>query len=139
VNGNYQFLNVPSGNYYILLDVPYIPQLNQHAISVIGNQVVNGADFSVLPDGITAVDNIVLGLDNVAAMNVSIYPNPASNKIIVKTSEALNYTIVSVNGQTIQSGALIMGANEINTSSLTDGVYFVQLDNLPPQKLVIRK
>jgi hypothetical protein len=139
VNGNYQFLNVPSGNYYILLDVPYIPQLNQHAISVIGNQVVNGADFSVLPDGINAVDNIVLGLDNVAAMNVSIYPNPASNKIIVKTSEALNYTIVSVNGQTIQSGALIMGANEINTSSLTDGVYFVQLDNLPPQKLVIRK
>lgn len=139
VNGNYQFLNVPTGNYYILLDVPYIPQLNQHSISVIGNQIVNGADFSVLTDGITAVDNIVLGLDDVDAMNVSIYPNPASNKIIIKTGAGMNYTIVGVNGQTIQSGVLTMGTNEINTSNLTDGVYFVQLDNLPPQKLVIRK
>ena len=32
VNGNYYFENVPSGTFHVLLDVPYIPQVDEHSI-----------------------------------------------------------------------------------------------------------
>jgi hypothetical protein len=138
-NGNYQFLNVPTGNYYILLDVPYIPQLDQHAITLIGNQVINGADFAVMSDGISAIDNMVLGLDDDQYTVFDMYPNPASDLVHLKLSKNAHYELMTVSGQVLKNGSLNSGLNEIRLAELPEGIYFIRIENGPMEKLVIRK
>jgi hypothetical protein len=50
-DGSYSFANLPAGIYTVLVDAPYIPQLDQHTIPVTGNEQITGADLEVLTDG----------------------------------------------------------------------------------------
>lgn len=140
-NGNYQFQNVATGTYYVRMDVPYIPQLNDHLINLTGNQVVLGADFSVLSDGITAVDNLMLGITEESYAFVTLYPNPANEKVILNNSSnaTIFFTILSLEGQVIEKGIAGTGTTEIKTDNLTNGIYFVQLGENDLRKLIIKK
>lgn len=141
VNGNYQFQNVPTGVYSVRLDVPYIPQLNEHTITVTGNQIVLGADFSVLSNGITAEDNLTLGIVETTLSNVEMYPNPAKEKVIIKNDSGKEITIQinAIDGQLIQEVKIGLGINEILTSELSEGIYFVQIGSNDLRKLIIKK
>lgn len=141
VNGNYQFQSIPTGSYYIRMDVPYIPQLNDHLIMLTGNQHVLGADFSVLPDGITAVDNMMLGIIEQNNLNLSMHPNPANEKVIfLNTSgKEINYMILTIEGHEIENGIVETGNTEINTQNLSNGMYFVRFGSNDLRKLIIKK
>ncbi|WP_147676270.1 S8 family serine peptidase [Algibacter pacificus] len=64
-------------------------------------------------------------------MNVSVFPNPVSDKLIVnwnsKTSDAIGY-LYNVLGKMIGSFVLSKGDNEINMSALTKGFYVLKVD-----------
>lgn len=137
--GNFQFTSIPSGNYHIRLDVPYIPQLNDHAITVIGNEVVIGADFSVLLDGIYAIDNLALGIEEATLQTVSLYPNPAKEKVIIaNTSNAsVSFELITIDGQVIQSGMAGIGSTELSLEDISTGIYFVRLGSTDLRKLII--
>jgi hypothetical protein len=141
VNGDFEFQNVPTGNYTIKLDVPYIPQLNEHQITLTGNQVILGADFSVLLDGITAIDNLTLGVFEQTLSTVEMYPNPAKEKLLIKNASGnnLKVKINAINGQLIKEITLGNGINEICTSELEEGIYFVQIGANDLRKLIIKK
>jgi hypothetical protein len=141
VLGNFQFTSLPSGNYYIRLDVPYIPQLNNHSITVVGNDIVIGADFSILMDGIYAIDNLELGLEEANLIEVAIYPNPAKDKISISngSKEGLSFELITIDGQTIQKSLLGLGNNDLDLQNVAEGIYFIRLGSADLRKLIIKK
>jgi hypothetical protein len=123
------------------LDVPYIPQLNDHSITVVGNDIVIGADFSILMDGIYAIDNLELGLEEANLIEVAIYPNPAKDKISISngSKEGLSFELITIDGQTIQKSLLGFGNTEIDLQNVAEGIYFIRLGSADLRKLIIKK
>ncbi|MFY0674982.1 MAG: T9SS type A sorting domain-containing protein [Bacteroidia bacterium] len=56
-----------------------------------------------------------------------IYPNPASNKIVIETFESGSYFIFDLMGKETASGVLASVVNEIDISYLPSGIYSVKL------------
>jgi hypothetical protein len=68
--------------------------------------------------------------DVVAATDVVLYPNPANSTINVDLGDiTANYTgrIVDATGRTVWVGELEAGANAINISALSTGMYYVAI------------
>lgn len=70
-----------------------------------------------------------VGLDEFAAGTVSIYPNPASDIVMIKANGVYGYELVSVCGSVIQASSGLTGPVEVNVSGLTPGAYFVRLNS----------
>jgi hypothetical protein len=140
-NGNYQFTSVPTGVYSIKLDVPYIPQVNVHSISLVGNDVIIGADFSILSDGIIANDNLELGINEVVQYAVEMYPNPAKDKVVFSndSNSPISYELITINGMVIQKGSIGIGKSTLDVQNLTEGMYFVNIGGKELRKLVVKK
>ena len=67
-------------------------------------------------------------VDELGTKQISLYPNPAGNTINVDLGEiTTNYTgrIVDATGRTVWVGELEAGANAINISTLSTGMYYV--------------
>jgi hypothetical protein len=67
-----------------------------------------------------------LSSENVNNLNISIYPNPANNKLYIESNnvQQANYSITNMFGQQIAEGKLI---TEIDITSLINGVYFLKI------------
>ncbi len=141
VDGNFSFVGVNSGDYYILLDVPYIPQLNVHPITVVDGQNIVGADFTILLDGITAANNLALSLAENSVSKVTVYPNPAKDLIHIAnySGTASSFEIFGIQGNSVMTGELNSGIQTIETSELTNGVYIVEIGKKERIRLVISK
>ncbi|MDT0559437.1 T9SS type A sorting domain-containing protein [Ichthyenterobacterium sp. W332] len=81
-----------------------------------------------------AIDNFeILGTLSVNAFeanSISLYPNPTKGEIlnIQRTNiDELNYSVVNLLGQTIDSG--LLKNNQIDVSKLSSGTYFLLLNN----------
>ena len=76
------------------------------------------------------IETSVLGTNTFNNQRIfSIYPNPATNELYVKsiTDEELNYNITNTIGQIIQQG--IINTNQpIDVTNLTAGLYFISLN-----------
>ncbi len=84
-------------------------------------------------------EGMVLSVAGIKDANkISTYPNPVKNVLIINNLEQAieSYKIYTVNGQVIQSDSLVT-KNQINTSSLTPGVYLLELI-LGAKKTVIK-
>ncbi len=140
-NGNYQFTAVPTGFYSVKLDVPYIPQVNDHAISLIGNDIIVGADFSILTDGIVAIDNLELGINVETNYTIEMYPNPASDEVVFTngSNTPLSFELITVSGLVIQTGTIASGKSSLDIQHLSEGIYFVKFGESELKKLTIKK
>ncbi|MEN9977570.1 MAG: hypothetical protein RLZZ569_195 [Bacteroidota bacterium] len=140
-NGNYQFTAVPTGFYSVKLDVPYIPQVNDHAISLVGNDIIVGADFSILTDGIVAIDNLELGINVETNYSIEMYPNPASDEVVITngSNTPLSYQLITVSGLVIQTGTIASGKSSLDIQHLSEGIYFVKFGESELKKLTIKK
>lgn len=141
VDGNFSFVGVNSGDYYILLDVPYIPQLNVHPITVVDGQNIVGADFTILLDGITAANNLALSLTENSTSKVSVYPNPAKDLINITnhSGSVTEFEIFNIQGNSVLKGELSSGSQTISTRELNSGIYIVELTSGERARLVISK
>lgn len=69
-----------------------------------------------------------LGVDNHAAGRISIYPNPASEWVLVETGwEEGSFDVLTTSGQVITSGKLDQGNLFMNTGNFSNGLYLVSL------------
>ncbi len=57
--------------------------------------------------------------------NIEVYPNPASNVLILKTPSVTSITIINSLGQGISWHKLNLGENTIDISNLTPGLYHI--------------
>lgn len=140
-NGNYQFTAVPSGVFTIKIDVPYIPQVNEYEISLVGDDIIIGADYSIMLGGISAVGNLELGLNSENLDQVEMYPNPAIEKVVFSngSNKQLAYELITVSGIVIQSGMIGVGKTSLDIQHLSEGIYFVKFGEKELRKLIVKK
>ena len=131
VNGSYQFNNVSIGNYTIKIDVPYIPQLTDHQITIAGNQTISGANFEIMTSGIFAQGDLVLDMEESENQYISCYPNPAKNVLTVSNTmaEDITISIYSLNGRLISTSVNHPGKTQIDMSQLSSGVYILKSES----------
>jgi len=67
--------------------------------------------------------------DNNAIAGLSVYPNPAKDKVYIELQTQAKYTLDNIFGQEVTQGFLISGANELDTRSLSNGLYFLNIDS----------
>lgn len=141
ITGAYNFSSIPAGTYHILLDVPYIPQLNVHSVKITDNEYYSGADFSILTDGITAENNLALSVEDVVTFNALIYPNPAKDRMVIvhNSQEPVDYLMYQLDGNIAKAGRLNIGKTELNLSDLTNGVYVLSLGDYKREKIVVAR
>ncbi|MBC8319447.1 MAG: choice-of-anchor J domain-containing protein [Bacteroidetes bacterium] len=68
--------------------------------------------------------NTGIGNENISKLNV--YPNPASNKLNVKSTEPGEIRIISITGKLILEMDIIKGTNSIEIETLSSGLYIVE-------------
>jgi hypothetical protein len=63
-------------------------------------------------------------VEETAAEQVSVYPNPAKENVFIKGIEPAEVQVYNALGQLVKT---VQGTNEINISNLKQGVYFVSI------------
>ena len=81
------------------------------------------SDLSMIVEG----EESTMGVSDVNAANVTVYPNPATNfvKATVKNGEINSMTVMNMNGQVVASAK----AASVNVSALPAGVYVVKVQD----------
>jgi len=77
-----------------------------------------------------------LGIDNLNQLDISIYPNPASDKLHIDGLVVQDVVIYSIDGKEVLN---ISNQNTIDVSSLSKGVYFIRVSdgiNVSTNKLI---
>jgi len=73
--------------------------------------------------------NCGLGLEEFNNRNVSIYPNPAKDKFYIDLQLKANYTLNNMFGQELKKGFLVSGTNELETKTLSTGLYLLKIES----------
>ena len=136
-NGSYQFTNLPYGDYYVLLDVPYMPQLDTLAIHIdAAKETHNNVNHSIEPDGIHA-EITSLGLSE-NELKFGVYPNPANDKFHLYSEDLIGseYLIKNAGGQIVQKGVLHSDKQTIEAGDLGEGLYFISVNNAQQVKTI---
>jgi hypothetical protein len=102
-------------------------------IGIIGG---NGLIFFTYNDSSTVTSNTILK----SKTRVKIYPNPASNILVIEQLfTSGNIIIRDVLGKELISTNITNNREIIDVSSLNNGIYFVNINNVEIQKIVIHK
>jgi hypothetical protein len=132
-------LTLPSGltagNYKMYLHLPdsspTLASRPEYAIRFANENVWESNTGYNSLDHTLNVTNTTLGLYNSAKLNMSLYPVPAKNELTVELNDLNEYEISLYNSlsQLIKVPNTIVSNNKVvlNTSSLVDGLYFVDL------------
>jgi hypothetical protein len=92
------------------------------------------AGFSFVSDPWSAMSlpcdySIATGIDIPKDGNNKIYPNPFNNTVFVYANSGEDIEIIDVSGKVVYHSELSNGMNEISISHLSQGVYFVKIQN----------
>jgi hypothetical protein len=71
----------------------------------------------------------VLGFDEINGNNFNLFPNPASNFIVVNSDGNGTLKIMDINGKTILETTINTNQQVIPISSISKGIYFIQYTN----------
>ncbi len=74
-------------------------------------------------------------VEETAAEQVSVYPNPAKENVLIKGIEATEVLVYNVLGQLVKT---VRDANEISVAGLAEGVYMVRITDIEGKKHVAR-
>ena len=73
-----------------------------------------------------------LSINDPAVANISLYPNPANNEIILSignTNDNSSYSLYNTFGQLLQQGIVSQNKEVISVSEYTTGIYFIVVKN----------
>ncbi|WP_452227022.1 T9SS type A sorting domain-containing protein [Lacinutrix cladophorae] len=105
---------------------------------VIGDIISNKADIyfdynlPIITNTATTQIESTLSIHEIDASEslFTVFPNPTKTKITVSIEIEGTYNMVSVNGQVVKEGLLQKGENTLNTSNLSNGLYFLQVETV---------
>jgi PKD repeat protein len=103
-------------------------------VDSLGNIIYRGfsanAGFTL---NIISPSQLTSGLDDQTNTISRIYPVPATDRLFVEwaanTADALNYQVISVDGREVMKGLVTRTANQLNTESLSPGIYLFRVIN----------
>ena len=79
--GMFTFSNVPDGEYLLHVEVPGLDMLEIYDVTIVGDQIVSGMDYTISEDGIYI--GWPLGISMPENENLQIYPNPGRGLIMM--------------------------------------------------------
>ena len=92
-----------------------------------------GADpHATFLERVYVCEPVVVGIKKLTPESISIYPNPAIDKITIETSATpavSQLSMMNLNGEEVLTCSLIKPKTQIDISNLPSGVYFVRLTN----------
>src|SRR5690606_37827061 len=93
------------------------------------NEIASNGDYGFSESvGFTMTEE--LDTNDFVLQGIGIYPNPTSDKLYITSKQSLDaeYTIYNNLGQIINKDSVYLnGQVEINTGSLTEGIYFIKI------------
>lgn len=127
--GTFHFGNIPYGTYKIYADV--LGKTSQPLIFPVTAMTPN-VGFITFDDKVRTINPrvISLGVANTAVQNISIYPNPAKEKLVINTVAAdCRAAIYDMAGRRAMDNILLRAGfiNEVNISTLPQGSYMLQI------------
>jgi hypothetical protein len=81
---------------------------------------------------VNVCENGVVGIKQLTPASISMYPNPARDKITIEIAEGQapsQLSMMNLNGEEVLTRSLIKPKTQIDISNLPGGVYFVRLTN----------
>ena len=83
----------------------------------------------------------VVGVEDVSAGFIDIYPNPTSNLITIQSESVLNndFKIYDQQGREVMNGKLTGKNTEVSLGKLSRGTYTIQLDGNYKPSVIIKK
>ena len=69
-----------------------------------------------------------IGLDETNSAEFSVFPNPTSGRVIVRSNQVTKLNVYDVLGNNVGNYGIAMGENSINLEHLSRGVYFLQVE-----------
>jgi hypothetical protein len=70
------------------------------------------------------------GISKISDSEVTVYPNPASEQIVMACKYDTRYRILSFEGREVLSGMLTAGEQTIPITNLSKGIYFIETQGL---------
>jgi photosystem II stability/assembly factor-like uncharacterized protein len=121
-DGGFNWIISPSGVTEDLREIYFINSDTGYAVGT------NGTILKTITGGFVTVNNYSKGND------IMLYPNPASNKIIiileVQIQEQIKFTISNLYGQKIMEKEFYnQGFNEVDVSSLPEGLHLIKIES----------
>jgi len=92
------------------------------------------------PLTLNSLENVLAVNDEFLEANITVYPNPTSGELQIKTSGLvgdLSYQIFNVLGQVLKTDDI--NNNSINISNLSDNIYFVKVTEISTKKSLVKK
>ena len=89
---------------------------------------------------LNALENVLAVNDEFLEANITIYPNPTSGLLQIKTTGLvgeLEYKVFNVLGQTLHTDKL--NSESINLSNLSDNIYFIKVTEINTNKSLVKK
>ncbi len=127
--GNFAFENVPDGDYLLIVDVTGLDMIETHEVTIEGDLIVSGLDYTVSEDGIYTYTGV--GIPVAQAETLKVFPNPGDGLIFMELPEDDDYavTIFRTDGKMLQSSIVHASAGLIrmDISSETDGIYLIRV------------
>lgn len=137
-NGNYSFNNLPSGDYFLFVEIPGLDTINPWYVTLNNNSVnnLNWVADSMKVTGGGALFQSVNEL-SIEKYDVKVFPNPANSSLnfsfVLPTANRVEvelYDLLSRKVKTICSSVFLdagMYKKEFSTSDLNSGVYFLKM------------
>lgn len=128
-NGDYQFNNIPIGNYKIYVNIPNYGMDSVLAISITSTSTVSTNNNYYVDSLMVRVDtasNIGIQTNTNAASNLFVYPNPASSNITLKAQKELGMVaILNSLGQAVYKETVRANQQHIDIANLPAGIYII--------------
>ena len=99
-------------------------------------------DTEVISNTITAQIDVCTGLSDSDDIQLSIYPNPVNNELIIQTEGIIeHFSILNISGLEVMKGALSSSSDKINLQELEAGFYLIkmQMNNEVITRSIIKK
>ena len=92
------------------------------------------------PTTLNSKENVLAVNDEFLEANITIYPNPTTGELQIKTSGLvgeLEYQVFNVLGQTLKKD--ILNNESLNLSNLSDNIYFIKVTEINTNKSLVKK
>ncbi|TFH20839.1 MAG: T9SS type A sorting domain-containing protein, partial [Bacteroidia bacterium] len=137
--GMFVFNYVPDGDYILVVDVAGLEMMGTHEVTIAGNQIVSGLNYTVSNEGIYAGWPSAVSIPENKILN--IWPNPGDGRIMMDMPASGDYSvrIYSTDGRLIRTENFRSsgGVTTLDITGEYKGLYILKMEG--PETNTTRK
>jgi hypothetical protein len=125
-SGFFEFKNLPYGQYEIVPDIPYLPQLRAIVVLNVYQEIITHVDFAVEKYGIYVT---VPSVSNIKEADFLLTPNPAISEFVINSRGLVgsDFVVSQTDGTIVAKGTIHSNQEIIDVQQLRSGMYFVKI------------